>query len=99
MLMPCSQAGHDWMMIYNDSRHETYIGAMNTPNAARHTFNMDEFFHRARKGTLPALTWIGPREGVNASLGPLGAPPCFPALPSWPALICLQLQGNALFPS
>jgi hypothetical protein len=31
---------------------------------------MDSFFHRAERGELPALTWIGPREGVNKSLGP-----------------------------
>ena len=45
-----------------------------TANAADHMHTMDEFFHRAEHGTLPALTWIGPREGVNASLWPLGHP-------------------------
>ena len=67
------ESGHDWMMIYNDSKHETYVESLTTPNAAEHTYNMDEFFHRAEHGTLPALTWIGPREGTNASLGDLGS--------------------------
>ena len=40
-----------------------------TANAADHMHTMDEFFHRAEHGTLPALTWIGPREGVSASMG------------------------------
>ena len=68
------EAGHDWMVIYNDSKHETYIESLTTPNAAEHTFNMDEFFHRAEHGTLPTVTWIGPREGTNASMGDLGNP-------------------------
>ena len=62
------------MMVYNDSRHETYIQSLMTPNAADHMYNMDTFFHKAERGELPALTWIGPREGVNKSLGPLGNP-------------------------
>ena len=48
------ESGHDWMMIYNDSKHETYVESLTTPNAAEHTYNMDEFFHRAEHGTLPA---------------------------------------------
>ena len=63
------------LQIYNDSKHETYVESLTTPNAAEHTYNMDEFFHRAEHGTLPALTWIGPREGTNASLGDLGSEP------------------------
>ena len=35
---------------------------------------MDRFFSDAAKGTLPALTWIAPRQGVNRSLGSLGGP-------------------------
>lgn len=56
------ESGQDWMMIYNDSRHETYIQSLMTTNAADHMFTMDTFFHRAEHGTLPPLTWIGPRE-------------------------------------
>ena len=35
---------------------------------------MDRFFADAAKGSLPALTWITPRQGVNKSLGALGGP-------------------------
>ena len=38
------------------------------------THTMDRFFADAARGTLPALTWIDPRQGVNASLGNLGGP-------------------------
>lgn len=51
-----------------------YIESLMTGNAADHMFTMDTFFHKAAHGELPALTWIGPREGVNKSLGPLGNP-------------------------
>ena len=44
-----------------------YIESLMTANAANHMHTMDEFFHRAEHGTLPALTWIGPREGVSAA--------------------------------
>ena len=35
---------------------------------------MDRFFADAAKGTLPALTWIDPRQGINKTLGNLGGP-------------------------
>ena len=35
---------------------------------------MDRFFSDAAKGTLPALTWIDPRQGINKTLGNLGGP-------------------------
>ena len=35
---------------------------------------MDRFFADAAKGTLPALTWIDPRQGINKTLGDLGGP-------------------------
>ena len=44
-----------------------YIESLMTANAANYMHTMDEFFHLAEPGTLPALTWIGPREGVSSS--------------------------------
>ena len=38
------------------------------------THTMDRFFADAAKGTLPALTWIDPRQGINKTLGDLGGP-------------------------
>ena len=38
------------------------------------THTMDRFFADAAKGTLPALTWIDPRQGINKTLGNLGGP-------------------------
>ena len=38
------------------------------------THTMDRFFADAAKGTLPALTWIDPRQGTNKTLGNLGGP-------------------------
>ena len=29
----------------------------------------DEFYHRARHGSLPAFSWVLPREGGNSSTG------------------------------
>ena len=69
-----ADAGHDFKYIYNDSVGELYIDRFNAPEFKPHVHNMDEFFHDAAAGTLPALTWIHPREGVNASLGKLGGP-------------------------
>ena len=34
----------------------------------RRTHTMDRFFADAARGTLPALTWIDPRQGVNTLL-------------------------------
>ena len=39
------------MMVYNDSRHETYIESLMTPNAAAHMTTV-----RARPGRLSALS-------------------------------------------
>jgi phospholipase C len=68
------EAGHEYARIYNDTAIELYIESF-TKNASKaRTQNMDRFFHDAAHGTLPALTWIAPRQGVNRTLGPLGGP-------------------------
>lgn len=48
--------------------------SFNTEAVKNNTHNMDEFFYDAEHGTLPTLTWIEPREGVNKSMGKLGGP-------------------------
>jgi phospholipase C len=68
------EAGHEYARIYNDSAIELYIESFNKPAAKARTQNMDRFFSDAAKGTLPALTWIAPRQGVNTSLGAWGGP-------------------------
>ena len=67
-------AGHEYARIYNDSVVELYLEAFNTAEAKNRTQTMDRFFHDAAEGTLPALTWIAPRQGVNKTLGTLGGP-------------------------
>jgi len=67
-------AGHEYARIYNDSVVELYLEALHSPEAKARTQSMDRFFHDAAAGTLPALTWIAPRQGVNKSLGALGGP-------------------------
>ena len=59
---------------YNDSFGETYMHYFSTEEGAAGLHDMDTFFAQAKEGTLPTLTWITPREGVNASLGVLGGP-------------------------
>ena len=39
-----------------------------------HALTSNRFFSDAATGSLPALTWIAPRQGVNVSLGKLGGP-------------------------
>ena len=56
------------------------------PTKAR-TQTMDRFFSDAAKGTLPALTWIAPRQGVNKTLGALGGPNSTPPVPAR-VLVC-----------
>ena len=67
-------AGHEYARIYNDSVVELYLESFNAPEAKARTQTMDRFFADAAAGTLPALTWISPRQGVNHSLGVLGGP-------------------------
>ena len=67
-------AGHEYARIYNDSVVELYLESFNSDAAKQRTQTMDRFFSDAAKGTLPALTWISPRQGVNKSLGDLGGP-------------------------
>ena len=69
-----AENGHSYKLIYNDSRADLMVEFLSSDEAAANTHNMDEFFHDAEHGTLPSLTWISPREGVNASLGDLGGP-------------------------
>ena len=66
--------GHEYVRAYNDSVVELYVDGFNTPTAKNRTHTMDRFFADAAAGTLPALTWISPRQGVNKSLGNLGGP-------------------------
>lgn len=67
-------AGHEYARIYNDSVVELYLDSFNSAEAKARTQSMDRFFSDAAKGTLPALTWIAPRQGVNRTLGTLGGP-------------------------
>ena len=67
-------AGHEYARIYNDSVVELYFESFNSAAAKNRTQTMDRFFHDAAHGTLPALTWITSRQGVNKSLGVLGGP-------------------------
>ena len=67
-------AGHEYARIYNDSVVELYLESFNSPEAKARTQTMDRFFSDAARGTLPALTWIAPRQGVNTTLGALGGP-------------------------
>ena len=67
-------AGHEYARIYNDSIVDLYVDSFNSAEAKARTQTMDRFFDDAAKGTLPALTWISPRQGVNKTLGTLGGP-------------------------
>ena len=68
------EQGHEYTRIYNDSADDLFMAAFNTPAAKRRTQTMDRFFSDAAQGTLPALTWISPRQGINRTLGNLGGP-------------------------
>eukprot|EP01062_Namystynia_karyoxenos_P030711 TRINITY_DN22891_c0_g1_i1.p1 TRINITY_DN22891_c0_g1~~TRINITY_DN22891_c0_g1_i1.p1 ORF type:complete len:501 (+),score=103.78 TRINITY_DN22891_c0_g1_i1:105-1607(+) len=69
-----AEGNQTWKMIYNDSRGEMQLSFLNTAEAAKNTHNMDEFFYDAAHGTLPAFTFITPRQGINKTLGNLGGP-------------------------
>lgn len=59
--------GLEYDMIYNDTTSELYVEYFHTDEALSRTHNMSRFFHNAQHGTLPQLTWITPRHGVNVS--------------------------------
>ncbi len=67
-------AGHEYVRIYNDSITDTFMEAFASHETRSRTHTMDRFFADAAKGTLPALTWIDPRQGINKTLGNLGGP-------------------------
>ena len=67
-------AGHEYVRIYNDSITDTFMEAFASHETRSRTHTMDRFFADAAKGTLPALTWIDPRQGINKTLGDLGGP-------------------------
>ena len=67
-------AGHEYVRIYNDSVTDTFMEAFASRETRSRTHTMDRFFSDAAKGTLPALTWIDPRQGINKTLGNLGGP-------------------------
>jgi hypothetical protein len=67
-------AGHEYVRIYNDSITDTFMEAFASRETRSRTHTMDRFFSDAAKGTLPALTWIDPRQGINKTLGNLGGP-------------------------
>ena len=67
-------AGHEYVRIYNDSITDTFMEAFGSKETRSRTHTMDRFFADAAKGTLPALTWIDPRQGINKTLGDLGGP-------------------------
>jgi hypothetical protein len=46
-----------------------FVEYFNTKEGADGIQRYDEFYHRARTGTLPAYSWILPREGANATTG------------------------------
>jgi len=69
-----TEAGLTYKRIYNDSIGEMYIKSFNTTALRNNTHNMDAFFYDAEHGTLPTLTWIMPREGINKTMGKLGGP-------------------------
>lgn len=67
-------AGLEYTRIYNDSIVDLFMESFNSDAAKNRTQSMDRFFHDAAQGTLPALTWISPRQGINKTLGNLGGP-------------------------
>ena len=68
------EQGHEYTRIYNDSVDDLFMASFNSPACKKRTESMDRFFSDAAKGTLPALTWISPRQGINKTLGNLGGP-------------------------
>ena len=48
--------GHEYKLIYNDSRNDMQIEYFNSDECANRTHTMDAYFHDAAHGTLPALT-------------------------------------------
>jgi phospholipase C len=68
------ESGHEYVRIYNDSITDVFMESFSSNATRSRTHTMDRFFSDAAKGTLPALTWIDPRQGVNQSLGSLGGP-------------------------
>lgn len=67
-------SGHEYVRIYNDSVTDLFLESFSSNATRSRTHTMDRFFSDAAKGTLPALTWIDPRQGVNMSMGNLGGP-------------------------
>lgn len=67
-------AGHEYTRIFNDTVVDLFMESFNTAEGKARTQNMDRFFSDAAKGTLPSLTWISPRQGINKTLGNLGGP-------------------------
>mmetsp|Transcript_25085 Transcript_25085/g.77347 ORF Transcript_25085/g.77347 Transcript_25085/m.77347 type:complete len:514 (-) Transcript_25085:70-1611(-) len=66
--------GHDYLRVYNDSTVDAFVASFGSKATKNRTRTMDDFFARAAAGTLPALTWIDPRQGINKTLGNLGGP-------------------------
>ena len=62
-------AGHDWRYYYNDSAWNFFVEWFSTPEGAAGVVGYDEFYDRASKGTLPAYSWVLPRQGTNKTSG------------------------------
>jgi len=64
-----ADSGHSWRYYYNDSSWNYFLKFFSTPEGAAGTVNYDEFYDRAAKGTLPAFSFVLPRQGGNATTG------------------------------
>lgn len=64
-----AEAGHEWRYYYNDSAWNYFLEFFNTPPGAQGMSTYDEFYDRAQKGTLPAFSWVLPRQGENKTTG------------------------------
>jgi len=69
-----SENGLPWKLYYQDSRADLQLAFLQSREAAENTWPYDTFLQDAKQGTLPTLSWISPRWGVNKSLGDWGGP-------------------------
>jgi len=64
-----AENGHDWRYYYNDTSWNYFLEWFSTKEGAAGVVGYDEFYDRAAKGTLPAFSFVLPREGTNATTG------------------------------
>mmetsp|Transcript_8908 Transcript_8908/g.23122 ORF Transcript_8908/g.23122 Transcript_8908/m.23122 type:complete len:514 (+) Transcript_8908:67-1608(+) len=58
-----------WAYFYNDSAWNDFIDFFNTPEGKNGMRGYDEFYARARDGTLPHFSWVLPRQAANLTTG------------------------------